>query len=189
MPIMNILSAAERTELEKPPVFNSTERKQYFDLPIALLDAAEKMRKFETRIGFVLMCAYFRSARRFYSPQDFHQKDMEAARHKLGIVTDPFVASKYTDTSRSRHQKIILNFYGFRMFDRNAERLLRAEVSNMMRGASEAAIDIRALSEFPDPKPHSTAHNSDQSFMKRYLLYWTILILDQRAYDIMLAVF
>ena len=134
MPRMNILSAAERTELEKPPVFNSAERKQYFDLPIALLDAAEKMRKSETGIGFVLMCAYFRSAKRFYSPQDFHQKDMEAARHKLDIVTAPFVASKYTDTSRSRHQKIILNFYGFRLFDRDAERLLRAEVSDMMRG-------------------------------------------------------
>ena len=134
MPRMNILPAAERTELEKPPVFNSAERKQYFDLPIALLDAAEKMRKSETGIGFVLMCAYFRSAKRFYSPQDFHQKDMEAARHKLDIVTAPFVASKYTDTSRSRHQKIILNFYGFRLFDRDAERLLRAEVSDMMRG-------------------------------------------------------
>ena len=49
MPRMNILSAAERTELEKPPVFNSVERKQYFDLPIALLDVAEKMRKWPNR--------------------------------------------------------------------------------------------------------------------------------------------
>jgi hypothetical protein len=33
MPQMNILNAIEREALDSPPVFNSFQRKQYFDFP------------------------------------------------------------------------------------------------------------------------------------------------------------
>jgi hypothetical protein len=36
MPRMTILSAAEQEAFESPPVFNSVQRKHYFDLPLAL---------------------------------------------------------------------------------------------------------------------------------------------------------
>jgi TnpA family transposase len=132
---MNILSAAERTELEKPPVFSSVERKRFFEFPVALLKTAEKMRKPANRLGFLLMCGYFRSTRRFFLPGDARQPDIEyIARQIGGIGSKNLNPDAYGDRDRQRHQKIILEHYGFQMFDRDAERLLREEVADMMRG-------------------------------------------------------
>jgi len=36
MPRMNILNAVEREAFDSPPVFNSLQRKQYFDFPSKL---------------------------------------------------------------------------------------------------------------------------------------------------------
>ena len=36
MPRMNILNAVEREAFDSPPVFNSFQRKQYFDFPSKL---------------------------------------------------------------------------------------------------------------------------------------------------------
>jgi hypothetical protein len=36
MPRMNILNTVEREAFESPPVFNSVQRKQYFDFPTEL---------------------------------------------------------------------------------------------------------------------------------------------------------
>ena len=135
MPRMNILSAAERTELERPPVFNSVERKRFFEFPVALLKISKKMRKPANRLGFLLMCGYFRSTRRFFFPGDARQQDIEYISRQMGCVgLDSLNPKAYGDRDRQRHQKIILEHYGFRVFDQDAERLLRAEVSDMMRG-------------------------------------------------------
>jgi TnpA family transposase len=132
---MNILSAAERTELEKPPVFNSVERKRFFEIPAALLKTAAKMRKPANRLGFLLMCGYFSSTRRFFLPGDAHQRDIEyVTRQMSGIESKGLHSKAYGDRDRQRHQKIILEHYGFQTFDQGAEQLLRAEIFDMMRG-------------------------------------------------------
>ena len=44
MPQMNILNAVEREALDSPPVFNSFQRKQYFDFPSKLRRFAAGLR-------------------------------------------------------------------------------------------------------------------------------------------------
>ena len=39
MPRMNVLNTVEREAFDSPPVFNSFQRKQYFDFPSKFLDA------------------------------------------------------------------------------------------------------------------------------------------------------
>ncbi len=47
MPRMNILNTVEREAFESPPVFNSVQRKQYFDFPLRLnLGSAQDQRAF-----------------------------------------------------------------------------------------------------------------------------------------------
>jgi len=74
---MKILNSNEQEMFDKPPVFNSTERKQFFDFPQILIDKAETLRKPSTRIGFLLACGYFKASKRFFKPQDYHQRDIE----------------------------------------------------------------------------------------------------------------
>jgi hypothetical protein len=85
MPRMNILNKSEQEMFDSPPVFNSSERKQFFDFPSSLLEMALRLQKPASRIGFLLACGYFRAAKRFFKPQDFHQHDIEYVARWIGL--------------------------------------------------------------------------------------------------------
>ncbi len=133
MPRMRILSFAEQDIFDRPPVFDHRERKQFFDLPRALIDKATGLRTPVSQIGFLLMCGYFKAAKRFYRPQDFHTPEIEAAAKLLGLQGADFTPETYAKQSRARHQRLVLQFYGFTSFDRKAETALVPEIATMAR--------------------------------------------------------
>ena len=133
MPRMRILSTQEQEDFDRPPVFGYAERKQIFSLPKSLLDTAQTLRTPNSQIGFLLMCGYFRASKRFFLPLDFHERDIEAVARILELSPSDFIPSDYVKTTRLRHQKIVLDFYGFRLFDAAAEQLVRAEIATMVR--------------------------------------------------------
>ena len=67
MPRMNILNAVEREALDSPPVFNSFQRKQYFDFPSKLRRFVAGLRSPAYRVGFLLSAGYFKAVKRFFS--------------------------------------------------------------------------------------------------------------------------
>ena len=72
MPRMNILNAVEREAFDSPPVFNSFQRKQYFDFPFKLRRFVAGLRSPAYRVGFLLSAGYFKAVKRFFSPGAFH---------------------------------------------------------------------------------------------------------------------
>jgi hypothetical protein len=54
MPRMNILNTVEREAFDSPPVFNSLQRKHYFDFPSKLRRVAMSLRNPAHRLGFLL---------------------------------------------------------------------------------------------------------------------------------------
>ena len=54
MPWMNVLNTVEREAFDSPPVFNSLQRKQYFDLPAKLHGFAAGLHHPAHRLGFLL---------------------------------------------------------------------------------------------------------------------------------------
>jgi TnpA family transposase len=128
---MQILSASEQAAFEQPPVFDFRERKRCFDLPKALMDIATKLRSPSSQIGFLLTCAYFKAAKRFYNPRDFHASDIEAGAKLLGLSGSEFAPATYPKQTRARHRKLILDFYGFTPFVQKAKKSLIAEIATM----------------------------------------------------------
>jgi hypothetical protein len=57
MPRMNILNAVEQEAFESAPVFNSFQRKQYFDFPQAIQQATANLRTPANQLCFLLSCA------------------------------------------------------------------------------------------------------------------------------------
>ena len=114
---MRILTTQEQDLLDHPPVFNYAQRKQFFNLPKTLMDTAKTLRSPSSQVGFLLMCGYFKASKRFFLPQDFHPRDIEAVANQLDFYAADFEPGGYRETTRLRHQKIILNFYGFQLFD------------------------------------------------------------------------
>ena len=54
MPRMNVLNTVERDAFDSPPVFNSLQRKQYFDFSSKLLRFAAGLRNPTHQLGFLL---------------------------------------------------------------------------------------------------------------------------------------
>ena len=133
MPRMRILTAAEQEVFDKPPRFDHRERKQFFSLPRDLMEIATSLRTPDTQIGFVLICVYFRAARRFYLPQDFRERDIEAAAKMLALQGSGFSPDRYAKQTRTRHQQLVLAFHGFAPVDRKAEAALAIEIATMAR--------------------------------------------------------
>ena len=133
MPRMQILTSQEQELFSKPPVFNHLQRKRFFDLPKKILDIARNLRNPDNQIGFLLSCGYFKATKRFFLPHDFYEKDIDAAANILGIPSEKRALDHYSDSSRYRHQNIILKHYGFSAFKRIEAQRLETEVSSMAK--------------------------------------------------------
>jgi len=133
MPRMRILSAADQARLEQPPVFDSAERKRYFDVPRSVLETAQRMRSPTGRIGFLLSYGYFRAARRFFAPQDCHPRDIAHVARAISLAPEDFDATAYKETTRLRHQRLVLGLQGFQAFDAGVEARLATEIATMAR--------------------------------------------------------
>ncbi len=87
---MRILTTSEQDAFDKPPLFDHRDRKKFITLPKGLMDIAQGLRTPESQIGFLLMCGYFKATKRFYQPQDFRDRDIAAATHKLNLPDSAF---------------------------------------------------------------------------------------------------
>ena len=130
---MKILSTAEQESFNNPPEFNSFQRKQFFDVASGLLDIAHRLRKPTHQIGFLLACGYFRATKRFFMPVDYCPRDVEYVASKLGFECRNFSPKEYSRDRIHHHRQLILDFYGFRRFNKNTQIFIKQEVSDMAR--------------------------------------------------------
>ena len=133
MPRMNILNSAEQAMFSRPPIFNSAERKRVFDFPLPLLKTALHLQKPISRICFLLACGYFKATKQFFRPQDYHARDIEYVMRQFDLPLEEYSPEDYVSRSRRRHEKLILDFYGYRRFDQKDENFVVEEISEMVR--------------------------------------------------------
>ena len=133
MPRMRILSAADQARLEHPPFFDSAERKRYFDFPQFAMDVAQGLRGPANQIGFLLAYGYFRAAQRFFSPEQYRERDIAFVSRVIAASPSAFSVKAYKERTRLRHQKLILDLLGYQPFDAQAEAHLVTEIATMVR--------------------------------------------------------
>lgn len=133
MPRMRILSTSEQDTFDKPPILNHHERKRSFDFPKVLMNMAAGLRTPGSKIGFLLMCGYFKATKRFYQPYDFHERDIAFVATQLGLTGKALDPGGYAETTRLRHQKRTLDFHGFSPFGEEAEAAVMVEIATMAR--------------------------------------------------------
>ena len=78
MPRMAILNAPERQVYEIPPILDVSQRSRAFDVPAGLLERAKAMRTPAHQVGFLVSCAYFGMAKRFFAPKDYQGQKAQA---------------------------------------------------------------------------------------------------------------
>jgi hypothetical protein len=131
MPRMKILNKLEREAFESPPHFNSAERKRFFSLPKALNDIVEGLRTPANKVFFIVMAGYFRASRKFFAKQ-FRPPDVEFVASQLGLNTHDVNLSAYDKQTYARHQRLLLEHFGFSAFDAEARGFIAKEIAVMV---------------------------------------------------------
>ena|SRR5271165_227488 len=114
---MKILNAVEQEQFESPPVFNSVQRKQYFDFSSELLTLVQDLQTPTNQVCFLVSCGYFKAAKRFFPNRRCSRRDLDYVAQQLGFQPESIDVNTYSATTRLRHERLILDFYGFRPFD------------------------------------------------------------------------
>ena len=130
---MKILNNTEQTLFDKPPIFDSHQRKHYFDIPVNLLKLANKLRKPIHKIGFLVTCGYFKATKIFFSPEDYYERDIEFVIRHFYLSGTLFNTNEYSRSRIHHHRQVILKTYGFCPFDKSAEMLMQNEITEVVK--------------------------------------------------------
>jgi Domain of unknown function (DUF4158) len=137
---MKILNAVEQEQFESPPVFNSVQRKQYFDFSSELLTLAQDLQTPTNQVCFLVSCGYFKAAKRFFPNRRCSRRDLDYVAQKLGFQPESIDVNSYSATTRLRHERLILDFYGFRPFDSAARKFVTGEIEKLARSQLQPAL-------------------------------------------------
>ena len=128
---MKILNTLEKEAFESPPVFNSAERKQFFSLPVMLKDSMVDLRTPTNKVCFMVAAGYFKARRRFFGRQ-FRQTDIEYAALQVGVNQADVRVEAFSKETCSRHQRVILNYFGCSPFNKAAKNIAATEISALI---------------------------------------------------------
>lgn len=129
---MKIFNTLEEEAFESPPVFNSAERKRFFALPLMLKDSIENLRTPTNKVCFLVTVGYFKALRKFFVRQ-FRQADIEYVAHQIGVNPVEVRVDAYDRITYFRHQRIILNYFGYSPFDEAAKTIITNEIAALIR--------------------------------------------------------
>ena len=82
---MKILNGVEQEQFESPPVFNSVQRKQYFDFSSELLTLAQDLQTPTNQVCFLVCCGYFKATKRFFANRRASRRDLDYVAQRLGV--------------------------------------------------------------------------------------------------------
>ena len=129
---MKILTRYEVAEFESPPKFNSTERKQFFSVSQAINELLAILRTPTNQVCFLILVGYFKAKRKFFG-QQFSQLDVEFVAHQVGVNSSDVNIESYSRETYIRHQRLILQHFGYQAFDEMARAFTCTEVQALVR--------------------------------------------------------
>ncbi|MBI1954504.1 MAG: DUF4158 domain-containing protein, partial [Proteobacteria bacterium] len=143
---MKILSSLEQEAFEMPPVFNSVDRKRFFNFPLTIEKIADNLRTPTNAVCFLVMFGYFGATKRFFAKK-FHQNDIDFVAKKYGIPVSQIKIDSYRKDTCIRHQEIIRDYFGFKELDQEAKAMIIQEIDTMIRSQLKPKLIMRRLVE------------------------------------------
>jgi hypothetical protein len=119
MTLISVLSKAEAKEFDEPPIFNSIDRKRFYNLNVTLQNTIDQLRTPTNKVCFLTSYAYFKAQKRFYGGK-FQEQDINYACRLLNIDTALVSLKSYSRKIRLDHQLLIMNILGYSPFNDSA---------------------------------------------------------------------
>ncbi len=146
MPRMQLLKPEEQRSFDRPPIFSSSERKQYLRLTEATKTILQDLRGNNTKLYFFVTLAYFKANKRFYARQ-FHETDLLYAARQLDLPETELPTFVYDKDSFSRHKRLILHHLGFQKYSKTAEAKILPELQPMIRSQKRPKLIFEQVIE------------------------------------------
>jgi hypothetical protein len=105
MPRLKIFNSLERAAFESPPVFNGSERKRFFSLPLLLKESLVNLRTPTNQVCFLVAAGYFKARRKFF-PRQFHPNDIAHVARQIGVDPVEIRVDAYSKESCARHRDL-----------------------------------------------------------------------------------
>ena len=129
MPKMRIFNRLNEIEFESIPKFNSAERKQFFTVSTAIEDLLDKLGTPTNKVCFLVTMGYFKARRRFFARQ-LRQVDIEFVAARMGTNPLEIHLETYSRETYARHQRFILEHFGYSSFNEVAKKFAVNEIQN-----------------------------------------------------------
>lgn len=129
-----ILTAQEQQQFEQPPHFTDRQRRTYFLLPASLQKIVDRLQTKANKIFFLVQFAYFKACQQFFDPHDFLDKDLVYAAQLMGFdsISRSDVNAYRNTRTVLNHQKRILDYLGYRLFNEDSRQRLILEVRSLV---------------------------------------------------------
>lgn len=134
MPRLAILNADEINAFEKPPKFTVAQREKYFHLSDKLSALKNKVTSNTSKLAIVIQWGYFRATGRFFLVSDFHVADVKYVAELLAMNLHQIDLKNYHENRKTArdHQKMILDYMGFKLFDQEAKQWGLNQMENLI---------------------------------------------------------
>lgn len=119
---IHILSDSEINELYAIPNFNHSDREDYFSLDSETRRLISSLRRYETKIYFILLLGYFRSRPIIFNFTFSQVKDDFEFVHKKYFANKRIYLSDLSGTTKTKLVKKLLNYTGFSLFQSKTHR-------------------------------------------------------------------
>ena len=97
-----------------------------------LNESMESLKSPTNKVCFVVTAGYFKARHRFFARQ-FHQTDIAYVASQIGVQINDVDTSVYDKATYLRHQRLILDYFGFAPFDTVARAFAKHEILIMLR--------------------------------------------------------
>lgn len=128
-----ILPEDERNTFDSPAKLNAQERATCFALDKKLLKTIDALRTSTNKIGFLLQYGYFKATRKFYTSDQFRQKDINYVANILNIDPAKFNSEKYKKKIPSDHRINILRYFNWMQLSDRELKIIKTSISTHVK--------------------------------------------------------
>ncbi len=131
MPRKDYISLEARLRFDQPPSLTTERRLIFLQAPLWAMEYVRSLQTPSNKVGFLLQVGYFRIVGRFFVSSRYHGADVDFVAENISVDVNSVVMSDYEGRTVLRHQKDILDYFGFSPFDKPAGEALLLEAERL----------------------------------------------------------
>ena len=133
MSLLTILSSAEQSSFDSPPIFNSEERITQFATTNTELTYIQNLKTPTNQVGFLLQFGYFKVSGKFFTAEKFKQKDINYVANLLNVKLSELKLSRYQKKTGITHRKKILSMHCWQPLTKSYLQLFKQHIERLVQ--------------------------------------------------------